>query len=105
MKQSSHLPPRFPTGTSVRVADRASIGHCRAPAYLRGQSGEVVAVEGVFRDPERIAYNRPGLPPLYLYRVRFSQTDLWPDYAGSQEDLLEADVYENWLEPAEEHTP
>ncbi|MEM8877358.1 MAG: SH3-like domain-containing protein [Pseudomonadota bacterium] len=101
---TANLPPRFTPGTIVRVSGRGSIGHCRTPHYLRGQIGEVVSVEGCFRDPERIAYNRPGLPPQYLYRVRFPQTDLWPAYGGDATDMLEANVYENWLESADTGT-
>lgn len=101
---TTNLPPRFDPGTTVRVSDRDSIGHCRTPHYLRGRTGEVVSVEGCFRDPERIAYNRPGLPRQYLYRVRFTQTDLWSAYGGEATDMLEANIYETWLEPAGEGT-
>jgi hypothetical protein len=31
--------------------------------------------------------------------VRFLQTDLWDDYDGSPEDLVEIEIYEHWLEP------
>jgi nitrile hydratase len=57
----------------------------------------VAAVHGVFRDPERLAYHKPGLPALVLYKVRFRQADLWTDYSGSAKDQLEADIYEPWL--------
>jgi hypothetical protein len=105
LRPSAHLPPRFAPGAPVRISDRHSHGHCRTPHYLRGQTGEIVAVEGCFRDPERIAYNRPGLPPQYLYRVRFAQSDLWSPYPGEKTDMLEANIYENWLEPAQQGAP
>ena len=88
---------RFKVGDAVRVDDRPPNGHCRAPWYLRGHSGIVSEVLGVYRDPERLAYHRPGLPALPLYKMRFRQTALWPDYKGAAGDQLEADISENWL--------
>ena len=88
---------RYQPGDSVRVDDRDVVGHCRAPWYLRGQTGVVVEVLGNFRDPERLAYHRPGVPRQVLYKVRFKQTDLWPGYAGPSRDRLEADLTDNWL--------
>jgi nitrile hydratase len=81
------------------VGDRAPKGHCRTPWYLRGKPAEVVEVLGCFRDPERLAYHKPGLPGAWLYKVRFRQADLWAGYAGPSGDRLEADIYEYWLEP------
>ena len=91
-------PARFKPGDVVRVDDRKVAGHCRAPWYLRGHSGVVVEVLGNFRDPERLAYLRPGLPRQILYKVRFKQTSIWSDYAGGTRDNLEADLTENWLQ-------
>ncbi len=89
---------RYRPGDSVRVDDRDVAGHCRAPWYLRGQIGVISEVLGDFRDPERLAYHRPGVPRQILYKVRFKQTDLWPDYPGAARDRLEADLTENWLQ-------
>ncbi len=92
-------------GTPVRVCARPSLGHCRTPAYLRGKAGTIIDVAGRYKDPERLAYHKPGLPTLMLYRVRFAQKELWPDYPGAAIDGLEADVYEHWLELAQpDHT-
>ena len=94
--------PRFKVGDVVRVDQRAVLGHCRTPWYLRGKSGLVAAVHGAYHDPERLAYHRPGLPEQVLYKVRFRQQDLWPRYKGQDSDQLEADIYEYWLgEPKE----
>lgn len=92
--------PRFSPGDRVRVDARPVAGHCRTPFYLRGQVGEVVAVEGPYRDPEKLAYHLPGLPTRYLYRVAFRQREIWPHYPGSDADTLAADIYEHWLSPA-----
>jgi nitrile hydratase len=82
-------------GTRVRVADRPATGHCRTPFYLRGRSGIVDEVAGRFRNPEHLAYNRPGLPALTLYRVRFAH--LGPDGAETPDEIV-ADIYAHWLE-------
>ena len=91
---------RFARGDRVRVAARPVLGHCRTPWYLRGKTGVVAAVHGRFRDPELLAYHKPGLPVRVLYKVRFQQGDLWQGYLGPAGDQLEADIYEHWLEPA-----
>lgn len=89
--------PRFAAGDAVRIDDRPALGHCRTPWYLRGRSGVVAEVLGQFRDPERLAYHRPGLPAQVLYKVRFRQKEIWPKYSGPAGDTLEADIYEPWL--------
>ncbi|MEM8839650.1 MAG: SH3-like domain-containing protein [Pseudomonadota bacterium] len=94
--------PLFSVGERVRVDDRRSLGHCRTPFYLRGKEGEVIAIEGPFRDPEKLAYHKPGLPAAYLYRVRFKQDEMWHGYDGSARDRLEADLFEPWLQKASE---
>lgn len=91
------LSPCFHVGQIVGVDDRQGVGHCRAPHYLRGQSGQIVEYLGTFKDPERLAYHKPGYPFLHLYKVRFKQQTIWADYSGVAGDDLEADIYENWL--------
>jgi nitrile hydratase beta subunit-like protein len=91
---------RFAPGDPVRIADRTVLGHCRTPWYLRGKRGVVAAIQGAFRNPEALAYHKPGLPVLTLYKVRFRQRDLWDRYTGPSGDQLEVDIYEHWLEPA-----
>lgn len=91
---------RFRPGQTVHVIERPALGHCRTPWYLRGKRGVVASVQGAYRDPERLAYHKPGLPSQVLYKVRFLQRELWPDYPGPASDHLEADIYEGWLESA-----
>jgi nitrile hydratase subunit beta len=100
MPTEAKIAPRFGPGDPVRVAARDALGHCRTPWYLRGHGGVVVAVQGMFHDPERLAYHRPGLPRLVLYTVRFRLCDIWAGYKDSVNDQLEADLYESWLEPS-----
>jgi nitrile hydratase len=92
---------RFAAGAPVRVAALYPPGHVRTPWFLRGRAGAVADLLGSFRDPQSLAYGRRG-EPLPLYRVRFAQRDLWPDYAGAPTDTVVADIYEPWLEPVEE---
>ncbi len=101
MARPSPLKPRFSIGTTVAIAMRPAVGHCRTPYYLRGHTGTIVALQGAHPDAERLAYHKPGLPLEYIYKVRFRQAHLWPDYGGDAGDHLEADITESWLEPLE----
>ena len=89
----------FNIGDRILVKTIVPTGHCRTPYYLRGKEGVVETDIGSFRNPEELAYHRDGLPEKKLYRIRFEQSDLWPDYHGSYSDKLVADIYEHWLEP------
>ena len=91
---------RFAQGARVHVRRIHPPGHVRTPYYLRGRDGVVESVAGHYANPEELAYGRDGLPREPLYRVRFAQARLWPDYAGAAADSLVADLYEHWLEPA-----
>ena len=89
---------RFRKGDRVRVRARYPRGHARAPFYTRGHGGIVTRVTGPYPNAEERAYGRAA-PSETLYRVRFRQADLWPDYEGVEGDSLVADFYEHWLEP------
>ena len=91
---------RYGHGDRVLVRAHFPPGHIRAPYYTRGHTGEVVQITGPFPNAEERAYGRPGAPEP-LYRVRFRQHDLWPDYEGGADDTLVADIYEHWLEPGD----
>lgn len=91
---------RFTVGARVRVRSIHPPGHVRTPHYLRDRDGVIEQVAGHYANPEELAYGRAGLPREPLYRVRFVQGQLWPDYDGATGDTLVADIYEHWLEPA-----
>ncbi|MGI9421084.1 MAG: SH3-like domain-containing protein [Geminicoccaceae bacterium] len=91
----------FRPGDPVKVRRAHPPGHVRTPFYLRGRDGVIESIAGEFANPEELAYGRNSLPAKTLYRVRFRQTELWPDYAGSSADSLVVDVYEHWLEGRE----
>lgn len=92
---------RFAPGDRVVVRRARPPGHVRTPWFVRGHEGVVVQALGAYANPEELAYGRPGMPRVSLYRVRFDQRGLWPDYAGAPEDTATVDLYDHWLEPAE----
>ena len=89
---------RFKPGERVRVLKAYPPGHIRTPHYIRGCVGEVERICGAFPNPEELAQMRNGLPAQPLYRVRFLQKNVWPDYAGPATDVLEVEIYQHWLE-------
>ena len=91
---------RFKPGDRVRVLKAYPPGHIRTPYYIRGCVGEIERVCGAFANPEELALMRTGLPAQPLYRVRFSQKDVWPDYRGSASDVVEVEIFQHWLDPA-----
>jgi nitrile hydratase len=91
---------RFAPGDRVTVHHRHPPGHIRTPYYCRGKTGVVERICGAFRNPEGLAYGKDGLPKQPLYRVRFRPADLWPDAAGVDDDKVEIEIYQHWLDPA-----
>jgi nitrile hydratase len=99
-KTLQSAPARFATGDRVRVVAMYPLGHVRTPWYIRGKSGVVERLCGAYPNPEELAYHRSGLPAEPLYRVRFRQRDVWPEYRGGVADTLDLEIYDHWLEPA-----
>ena len=90
----------FQPGDQVRVRAVYPPGHLRTPYYIRGKSGVIERVLAAFPNPEERAYGRNGLPAKVLYRVRFQQHEVWPDYTGPADDTVDIEIFEHWLEPA-----
>ena len=91
---------RFRAGERVVVRAAHPPGHVRTPHYVRGHAGVIERLCGTFPNPEERAYGRAGLPGQPLYRVRFAQRGLWHDYRGADEDTVDVEIYQHWLEPA-----
>lgn len=89
---------RFRDGQRVKVRAANPPGHVRTPFYVRGHTGVIERLCGVYPNPEELAYGRSGQPAQPLYRVRFAQRDLWPDYAGPDADTVDVEIYQHWLE-------
>ncbi|HEX6296508.1 MAG TPA: SH3-like domain-containing protein [Burkholderiales bacterium] len=94
------MEPKYKIGEQVRVMKAYPPGHIRTPFYIRGHTGTVERICGAFPNPEELAQMRDGLPAQPLYRVRFRQKDVWPDYKGPEADVVEIEIFQHWLEPA-----
>ena len=101
MTEAETLAPRFRAGDAVRVRFADPPGHIRTPWYIRGRAGVIERLCGAFGNPEELAYNRPGTPRQPLYRVRFQQAQIWPDYDGADHDSVEVEIFQHWLEPGD----
>ena len=99
MSATAAAAPAFAAGARVHVRKVDSQGHIRTPHYIRGKTGVVERFVGFFKNPEELAYGRNGEPLRALYRVRFVQSQVWPDYDGGPGDTLDIDIYEHWLQP------
>ena len=92
--------PRFAVGQRVRIADRTPLVHHRVPSYAKGQIGVIERISGMHPDPER-CIRGDGKPFQRIYRVRIPQANLWDSYNGSDDDNLEIEIFEHWLESIE----
>lgn len=90
---------RYAVGDRVRVSRREVEGHCRTPYYLRGKRGVVTRHFGEFRNPEALAYHRPGMPLQPLYQVEFALGEVWGAQKADGRIRIAADIYGHWLEP------
>jgi nitrile hydratase subunit beta len=91
---------KFLPGSTVRIRSLYPLGHLRTPFYIRGKIGYIERIAGEFQNPEELALGHKNLPKIPLYRVRFKQKDIWPDYQGSLLDTIDLEIYHHWLEPA-----
>jgi hypothetical protein len=96
---------RFKAGDSVLVhsedlATSWAKPHLRTPGYIFGKAGTVERVCGTYDNPELLAIGLKG-PAQPLYRVRFKQVDVWPEYVGHPNDSVDVEVYQPWLDSAE----
>ena len=91
---------RFKVGDPVVIRRAFPPGHRRTPYYIRGKRGVIERICGVFPNPEELAYGFDGKPAKALYRVRFEQKHVWPDYKGPARDIIEMEIFEHWLVPA-----
>ena len=90
---------KYQNGDQVRVRVDNPRNHYRTPAYIQGKTGIIVSVCGRFRNPESLGHGGTGLPEQPLYRVEFTQSEVWDRYQGSSKDKVLVDIYEHWLDP------
>jgi nitrile hydratase len=94
--------PLLQTGSRARVIHTFPPGHRRVPYYIRGKTGTIERYCGSFPNPEERAYGFKHGPDRHVYRVRFNQAEIWPDYRGRPDDALFIEIPEHWLLRAEE---
>ena len=95
-----HETPAFRPGDRVRVIQRFPIGHYRVPLYLRGKTGVVEKLVQPAIDNEEEGFGLNAGEKRYYYRIAFSMSEIWADYAGARQDHLYIEVFETWLEVA-----
>jgi nitrile hydratase subunit beta len=88
--------PRFAAGDCVRVREWHSPGHTRCPRYVRGKTGVVVRVDGIYSVPDVEAHSSARrFEP--AYSVRFDAASLWQD--GQRGVSVNVDLWDSYLEP------
>jgi len=94
-----HQPAAFKTGDKITIVEKFPIGHYRTPTYIRGKEGIIVKNLGKYISPEKEAFGQNAGDKLWYYMISFLQKDLWENYSGQETDILEIEVFENWLQP------
>ncbi len=90
--------PAFHAGDKVRTRLMNPTRHNRLPAYARGRSATVEAVQGFHVFPDSNAHGE-GEAPQWLYTLVLSAVDVW----GADADPLSSvsiDAWESYIEPA-----
>jgi len=88
---------RFAPGQRVRVRVLDAAGHTRAPHYVRGHAGTVVAVHGHHRLPDDVVAGAADPRVEAVYAVRFAAASLW----GSGEHSVTVNLWDSYLSGAE----
>jgi nitrile hydratase len=118
-KSSALNDPLFSAGDAVKVKSEQSMSrwrkpHLRTPGYIFGVQGTIESYEGCFPDPSYKAFRSMLLPQgkqsdaeeertQHLYRVVFSQKNVWPEgnelksSESSTDDTVTVEIYEPWL--------
>ena len=85
----------FTPGDTVRVIAKATLGHTRCPAYLRGKQGVIRFVYPLAYYPELRAHSTVTRRE-HSYAVEFAAAHLWHKGDSSQTVLVE--LFESYLE-------
>jgi nitrile hydratase len=93
---------RFSSGDTVKVLALGKTGHVRIPHYIRHQVGRIVGYCGTYLNPEDLAVGNTSGRAVDLYRVAFSQAQLWPNEPVPKQDMLVIEIYDHWLTHVEE---
>ena len=90
---------KYGPGDLVKVREGSPSHHHRTPDYIKGRTGRIEALCGLYHNPETRAHGGTGLPKKALYRVEFAWRELWEGRGGAAGDKVHVDVFEQWLEP------
>lgn len=96
--RTSAAPPRFRPGQRVRARNLNPTGHTRLPRYVRGKTGMIDRVHGVFVFPDTNAHFL-GESPQHVYSVRFEAQELWGGDSAAR-DAVYIDLWEEYLSDA-----
>ena len=90
--------PKFQPGAHVTARNINPPTHTRVPRYVRGRTGVIDRVHGVFVFPD--THSKTGDErPQWLYAVRFEGTELWgPDTEVGA--CVYVDLWDDYLDPA-----
>ncbi len=104
IEKAEQAGPRFAAKQRVVVRDTKREGHTHLPLYLRGKTGVVESVRGLFVFPEMVgqdhAHEHDGADALqHVFCVRFAATDIWGDSA-SVKHALNFNLWDYQLEAA-----
>ena len=89
----TNLPQTFKPGDRVRVKLYTTMGHTRAPQYVRGHLGTINEYYGSHIFPDESAKgNRFGM---HLYNVFFSGSELW---GAGNSSIIHLDLWQDYLE-------
>ena len=91
----ARLRARFKVGDLVKVRSIHPSGHTRSPRYVRGKTGVVRRVHGIYVFPDTNAH-RAGEKRQHVYLVEFSARELW---SRNDRERLMIDLWEDYLEP------
>ncbi|MGB6762414.1 SH3-like domain-containing protein [Mycobacterium sp.] len=92
--------PKFRVGDKVVVKDLPILLYTRTQEYVRGAEGEIAVVTYESPAAEDETWAGPDQKPEWFYIVRFNLSELWHGYTGPNNDTLQTEIPERWLEAA-----
>ena len=91
---------QFTVGQRVRVRELPALFYTRTPEYVRGADGVIAEATYESPAPEDETWAREDAAPEWFYIVRSNQSELWDSYTGPDNDTLQTEIPERWLEAA-----
>lgn len=89
---------KFTVGDKITAKNINPKTHTRLPAYTRGKTGIIAAINGGFVFPDSNA-QFAGEAPQHCYSVRFEGTELW-GRDGEPNSCVYLDMWESYLDHA-----